>query len=210
MIEAKNNRDFLLNDCRIVEPKAFDDALEAIVTALQAGGRIYVCGNGGSASDAEHIVGELGKSFEMDRPIDSRLLEALSQFGKKGALLSKKLEAGIPAFSLNSQISLISAIGNDIGFPYVFAQQIATYGRAGDVLICISTSGNSENVVLAAITAKAKALSVVSLTGRDGGELRSLSDYCIRVGLIRTAAIQEKHIMIYHLLCREIESRCLS
>lgn len=170
-----------------------------------AGNTIYLCGNGGSASDCEHIAGELMKSFRLPRPLSTHEKDVLTALGPEGVDLAEHLQKALPAVPLVSQCALTSAIANDIGGDYVFAQQIYGYGKPGDVLLCISTSGNSKNVLLAAAAAKAIGVSVLSLSGRDGGKLKALSDVCITCPTDKTEEIQEYHLPIYHALCAMLE-----
>ncbi len=157
------------------------------------GGKVLVCGNGGSASDCEHIVGELMKGFRLERPCN--LIE--------GA----RLQHGLPAISLVSQSSLISAISNDNGADLVFAQQVIGYGSKGDTLIGISTSGNSRNVVLAIEVASRLGLNTIGLTGISGGKLDAITNVCIKVPESETYKVQELHLPIYHALCSMLEFR---
>lgn len=181
-------------------------AYEMLETCCVAGNCIYLCGNGGSASDCEHIVGELMKSFQIRRPLSGAEQEKLSEQGERGKDLAQYLQKGLAAVSLTSSFSLISAISNDMGSRFVFAQQIFNYGRQGDVLLCISTSGNSENILYAAAAARAAGVQVISLSGRDGGKLKELSDVCIVCPASATEEIQEYHLPIYHALCAALEA----
>jgi len=183
-------------------------AAEAITSCFKSGGTLLACGNGGSCADADHMVGELMKSFEKKRSLPEALKKRLlTASPKRGAYLADQLQAALPAISLCSQSSLTTAISNDMDAALVFAQQVAGYGRKGDVLLAISTSGNSQNVVDAAITAKAKEMIVVGVTGQEGGKLHSYSDITIRVPAESTARVQEYHLPVYHALCRIIENR---
>lgn len=180
---------------------------ECLIMCYQHGGKVLVCGNGGSCSDADHIVGELMKGFEQKRPIGESLKKQLMAFaGERGKYLSDKLQQGLPAISLTAHSALISAVANDMDAELVFAQQVVGYGNARDVLIGISTSGNSQNVVDAIITAKAKGLVVIGLTGETGGKMKSYCDILINVPGTRTAFIQELHLPVYHTLCQIVES----
>lgn len=172
-----------------------------------AGNCVYLCGNGGSASDCEHIVGELMKSFLLPRGLDGAETERLLAQGAIGQDLARHLQKGLRAVSLTSAASLTSAISNDMGSQYVFAQQVFSYGRPGDVLLCISTSGNSQNILYAAAAARAAGVQVLSLSGRDGGKLKTLSDVCIICPANTTEEVQEYHLPIYHALCAALEAR---
>jgi D-sedoheptulose 7-phosphate isomerase len=170
------------------------------------GGKLLICGNGGSSSDADHIVGELMKSFELPRPVDKTLAENLHKVSpEKGGYIAGKLQSGLPAISLNAHTALFTAISNDIDPDLVFAQQIAGFGNAGDVLMAISTSGNAKNVVNAAITAKAKGLKVIGMSGMTGGALKKYCDAVVCIPSILTAEIQEYQLPVYHTLCRMLE-----
>lgn len=153
------------------------------------------CGNGGSAADCEHFVGELAKEFKAYRGLSESIQE---QLGKE---LGQKLRGGIPAISLVSQTGLLSAICNDVGFDYAYAQQVVAYAPLSKVLFCFSTSGNSTAVINAAKTAKAYGLTVVAFTGESGGRLKEWADICFNVDETDTYLIQEKHIRIYHQIC---------
>jgi len=182
------------------------DAGNMIIESYKNSGQLLTCGNGGSSSDAEHIVGELMKSFSKKRPIDSDLVKALeSASDERGSLIASKLEKGLPAISLNAHSALVSAVSNDIGGDFIFAQQVIGYGRKNDVLLGISTSGNSQNVVDACIVAKAKGLKVITLTGEKGGKMKNYADVAICVPSTCTPDIQELHLPIYHALCIMVE-----
>lgn len=177
-----------------------------IIDAFRNSGKLLICGNGGSCSDGDHIVGELMKSFSKKRPMDQDFVKSMESVSKeRGALLASKLEKGLPAISLNAHSALVSAISNDIGGDFIFAQQIAGYGQIGDVLLGISTSGNSQNVIDACITAKAKGMKVIALVGQSGGKMKAYSDVAICVPSTCTPDVQEFHLPIYHVLCNMAE-----
>ncbi|MCD6354298.1 MAG: SIS domain-containing protein [Prolixibacteraceae bacterium] len=183
-----------------------EKAAKAIISAYESGGKLLVCGNGGSASDSEHIVGELMKSFEGKRPVNQTLKTNLSTLaGERGEYLSEKLQQGLPAISLSAHSALTSAIANDIGADVTFAQQVTGYGNRGDILIGISTSGNSQNVVDALIVAKAKGLVTIGLTGETGGRMKEFCDVLLNVPETRTAFVQELHLPVYHTFCLMVE-----
>lgn len=170
------------------------------------GGQVLIAGNGGSSSDAEHIVGELMKGFLLKRKIKKEERDALIGVDEeKGKFLAENLQGALPAISLSSHTSLTTAISNDVSGDMIFAQQVQGYGRKDDVFLALSTSGNSRNVVLAAVVAKAKGMKVIGMTGSRNSELSSIADVCIQVPTEETYEIQEYHIMIYHLLCRILE-----
>jgi D-sedoheptulose 7-phosphate isomerase len=183
------------------------DASNAIISGLRRGGKLLICGNGGSASDSAHIAGELMKSFEQKRPLDEKLATRLSEkFGERGKYLAEKLQRGLPVISLAAHDSLITAVANDVDPVLIFAQQVIAYGDERDVLLAISTSGNSRNVIDAIIVAKALGLTVIGLTGESGGNMKSLCDFIIRVQETRTCYVQELHLPVYHAICMIIEN----
>lgn len=183
------------------------NSYETLLTSVENGGKILVCGNGGSSADSDHIVGELMKSFCAKRPIDINLQEKIRNINQEfGEKLANNLEDAIPAISLSQHTALSTACANDKDATLIFAQQIIGYGEEADTLIAISTSGNSLNAVLAAITAKAKGLKVIALTGAKESRLTNLSDICINVPETETYKIQELHLPIYHALCLMLET----
>lgn len=174
--------------------------------AVAGGGKVLTCGNGGSAADAEHIVGELLKGFMLRRALSPVQLAALrAAFPDEADALAARLQQAIPAVSLVSQTAVISAIANDTDADMIFAQQLLGLGQPGDVLFAISTSGNSRNVVAAAKVARAFGIRVLALTGEGGGKLAPLSDVAIRVPSSVVPAIQELHLPVYHWLCARLE-----
>lgn len=182
-------------------------AAECLIMCYQQGRKVLVCGNGGSCSDSDHIVGELMKGFEHKRPIGETLKKQLLEYaGERGKYLSEKLQQGLPAISLTAHSALITAVANDTDADLVFAQQVVSYGNKGDVLIAISSSGNSQNVVDAIITAKTKGMVVIGLTGETGGKMKSFCDILINVPERRTAFVQELHLPVYHTLCLIVEN----
>lgn len=175
-------------------------------TCFHSGGKLLVAGNGGSAADAEHIVGELMKGFKLPRRLDDALgAELTTVHPDLGAVLWKNLQGALPAISLCGHPALATAFMNDCSPELCFAQQTLGYGRAGDVLLAISTSGNSRNVLFAAVAAKARGMHVIGLTGGRESNLSELSDICIRVPETETYMIQELHLPIYHCLCLMLE-----
>lgn len=171
-------------------------------------GKLLVVGNGGSAADAEHIVGELMKGFRLPRRLDDTLGEKLiSVHPDLGNTLLQNLQGALPAISLCGHPALSTAFMNDCSPELCFAQQTLGYGRAGDVLLAISTSGNSRNVLFAAVAAKAKGMQVIGLTGERKSGLSDLADICIRVPETETYMIQELHLPIYHCLCLMLEDQ---
>jgi D-sedoheptulose 7-phosphate isomerase len=181
-------------------------ATECLITCYQQGKKVLICGNGGSCSDSDHIVGELMKGFEQKRPVSESLKNDLIKNDEvRGKYLSEKLQQGLPAISLTAHSALITAVANDMDADLIFAQQIIGYGNTGDVLIAISSSGNSQNVVDALITARAKGMAVIGLTGKTGGKMKSWCDILINVPEERTAIVQELHLPVYHTLCLMVE-----
>ena len=182
------------------------DGAELMIERLRAGNKMLICGNGGSAADADHIVGELAKAFTVDRPLPEELARALVETSPDiGSVLAGTLQAGIPAIALTHHTALSTAFANDVDPGAVFAQQVNVLGDRGDLLWAISTSGNSTSVVYAAVTARAKGLTVVGLTGASGGRLARFCDVCIRVPESETYKVQELHLPIYHQMCIIIE-----
>ena len=158
-----------------------EQAVALCIDALRNGRKLLFCGNGGSAADAQHWAGELVSRFYYDRP-------------------------GLAAIALTTDSSILTAIGNDYGYDYTFARQVEALGQAGDVLVAISTSGNSPNVLRAADAARARGMQVIAFTGRSGGKLLALSDSCFRMPSDETPRIQEGHEFVGHLLCALIEA----
>ncbi len=177
-----------------------------VVNRIKKGGKILVCGNGGSAADSEHIVGELLKEFYIRRPIDVEFQERLSElFPGEVDHMAKCLQGGIPAISLVSQTGFLSAYGNDVSYDMAYAQQVYVYGKEDDVFIGLSTSGNSSNVLYGAKVAKAKGMFVIGFTGETGGKLKEESHVLLNAPAKETFRVQEYHLPLYHLICRAIE-----
>jgi len=171
-------------------------ALELMLDTYGNGGKVLVCGNGGSAADCEHIVGELMKGFLSKRPVtDERILENM-RAGLQGSL---------PAISLPSQSAILSAFINDVDPEMMYAQLVYGYGKENDLLIGLSTSGNSQNVVNAIEVAKSVGIKTLSLTGKRESRMSELSDVTIRVPETETYKVQEYHLPVYHYLCAEVE-----
>jgi len=183
-------------------------AYEVIETAYMSGRKLLVSGNGGSASDSEHIVGELMKEFKLKRKIYTDQASALKEIDPElGQVLADNLQGALPAISLTGHSSLTTAFMNDAMPELVFAQQVNGYGKAGDVYLGISTSGNSKNVLYAAVNAKAKGLHVIGLTGARENKLMKFAEVCIRVPETETYKIQELHLPVYHCLCLMLEEK---
>lgn len=183
-------------------------AYEILVESYACGGKLLVAGNGGSAADAEHIVGELMKGFENPRRLSQEYKDKLKNVNKEmGMVLSDNLQGGLPAIALDGHIALSTAYMNDCEPLLCFAQQVNGFGNAGDVFLGISTSGNSKNILYAATVARAKDMKVVGLTGAKDSELSNIADVTIRSSYTRTYMIQEHHLPIYHCLCLMLEDR---
>lgn len=182
------------------------DAFNILEDSFKKGKKLLVAGNGGSAADAEHIVGELMKGFVKKRPLDEKMLTSLSQVDEKeGRSIGEKLQGALPAIALVDHVALSTAFFNDVDPLLSFAQQINGYGNEGDVFLGISTSGNSKNILSACTVAKAKGLKVIGLTGGTGGKLVERADVSIVVNEMETYKIQELHLPIYHALCLMLE-----
>lgn len=182
-------------------------AVEAIVCAYRLGAKILVCGNGGSAADSEHIVGELMKGFRLRRPVPDAFSSLLKEKAGDavGTYVSEHLQQAIPAIALTDHSALATAFANDVCADTVFAQQVYGYGKAGDILIALSTSGNSCNVLYAALTARALGMTVIALTGQADSRLSAVSDITLRSAETETYRVQEDHIKLYHLCCAAVE-----
>lgn len=181
-------------------------AYEVLRDCYEKGGKLLIAGNGGSCADSEHIVGELMKGFVKRRPLPAELQEKICQEDPKhGPELARSLQGGLTAIALTGHAGLSTAFANDVNGEMIFAQQVCGYGRPGDVFLGISTSGNSKNVDDAVTTAKAMGLSVIGLTGKDGGTLGKRADVAIIVPEMETFKIQELHLPVYHALCLMLE-----
>lgn len=183
-------------------------AYQLFEEAYSDGRKLLVAGNGGSASDSEHIVGELMKEFKLKRKIFAAQVDRLMKIdAEMGTVLAEHLQGSLPAISLVGEPSLTTAFMNDSVPVLVFAQQVNGLGRAGDVFLGISTSGNSKNVLYAAVAAKSKGLKVIGLTGQKENELEKYADVCIHVPETETYKIQELHLPVYHCLCLMLEEK---
>ena len=172
-------------------------AFEIMEETYKYGKILLICGNGGSSSDAEHIVGELMKGFKKKRRIEPNPMLDES--------IRTNLSEGLPAICLSSHTSLITAIGNDSSYDMIYAQQAYAYRKLAGAILCLSTSGNARNVNNAAITARACRIPVIGMTGELGGYLNSLADVCIKVPESETYKVQELHLPVYHCLCAMLE-----
>lgn len=190
---------------------AIEQAAALLTHTYEAGGKVLVCGNGGSAADSEHIVAELMKGFMLRRSVpDAVRSDLLASWPEEGEYLAGKLQGALPAISLVSQTALISAFSNDVAADMIFAQQVYGYGRSGDALIALSTSGNSANVVNAVKVARVVGLRTIGLTNSDGGKLAQVCDVCIKAPRKITPEVQELHIAVYHALCALLEEKFFS
>lgn len=174
-------------------------AVDALADTFRRGGKLLLCGNGGSAADADHISGELLKGFCSKRPLNAQARERL------GDTLAEKLQDALPAIPLHSLGAINTAWLNDCDPYYGYAQLVWGLGREGDALLGISTSGNSKNVGFAMETARAKGLTTIGLSGATGGKLKTLADICICVPETATFKIQELHLPVYHAICLALE-----
>lgn len=185
---------------------SIEESFKMIRDCYEAGGKLIIGGNGGSCADAEHIVGELMKGFKMPRKLDAQMAQKLTGVDSVlGAQLADNLQGGLPAVALSSHPGLNTAFLNDVNGEMMYAQQVNALGKPGDVFLGISTSGNAKNVQYAAITAKAKGMKVIGLTGKTGGKLNALADVNMVMPCDETYQIQELHLPVYHALCLMLE-----
>lgn len=183
-------------------------AYEILESCYQNGGKLLIAGNGGSAADAEHIVGELMKGFKLQRKPDADFAEKLiAADNELGKVLAENLQGALPAIALDGHPALSTAYMNDCEPLLCFAQQVNGYGRPGDVFLGISTSGNSKNVLYAATVAKAKGMKVIGLTGAKDSKLSAAADVTVKVPQTETYMIQELHLPVYHCLCLMLEDK---
>ncbi|MDR6550863.1 SIS domain-containing protein [Paenibacillus qinlingensis] len=179
---------------------------EILYNSFRHNGKLLLCGNGGSAADCDHVVGELMKGFMSKRPLPPLIRESYElQYPGEGASMVEKLQGALPAISLVCHSALISAYANDVSPEMIYAQQVYGYGRPGDVLIAFSTSGNSPNILRALQIARMQGLKTIGFSGYSGGAMKSLCDVAICVPWERTTEIQERHPPIYHALCSMLE-----
>ena len=196
----------VLKDCVADVIRAYD----VLETCFSSGHKLLIAGNGGSCADAEHIVGELMKGFKRKRKCGETFANKLKAVdGIRGAELADRLQGGLPALALNSHPGLQTAFINDVpdGGLFTFAQQVYGYGEAGDVFLGVSTSGNAQNVMNAAVVARTLGLKVVGLTGEVGGDLATFADVAVKAPANETYVVQELHLPIYHCLCLMLEER---
>lgn len=185
--------------------------VEMLADVVKSGGKILTCGNGGSAADAEHIVGELMKGFLLPRELQANQKIVLEKmYSDTGIELASNLQQAIPAISLVAGVSLTTAFANDVSAEYVFAQQVFGLAKEGDVLWGMTTSGNSKNVIHAFRVARALKVKTLGFTGGCGGGLASLCDVEIRAPHTSTPIIQEMHLQLYHTVCADLEALLFS
>lgn len=187
-----------------------EKAYEITEECFASGHKLLIAGNGGSCADGEHIAGELMKGFKLPRKCTEEFAKKLKSIdAERGAELAEKLQGGLPTIALDNHQALNTAYVNDVenGGLLTYAQQVYGYGKAGDVLLGISTSGNSKNVAYAAVVARAKGMKVIGMTGAKGGNLASVADVTIKVPETETYMIQELHLPVYHCLCLMLEER---
>lgn len=183
-----------------------EKAAVALIDCYNKGGKLLICGNGGSCADSDHIVGELMKGFLKKRPLTDDLKTKMRKNNPEieDSILDN-LQMGLPAISLPSFTALNSAFCNDVDPELIYAQALMGLGKENDILLCISTSGNSKNAYAAAKVGKALGLNVIVLTGATGGKLKDISNICIVAPENETFKIQELHLPIYHYLCATVE-----
>lgn len=194
-----------ISNCKTDIEKAF----QCLTNTYDNGGKVLICGNGGSAADSEHIVGELMKGFNLKRELSPSEKAVFSKY-ENGQYIANNLQKALPAISLVSQTSLITAFANDVAADMLFAQQVYGYAKKNDTLIALTTSGNSQNIINAARTAEALGCNVLSITGNGGGEIKDNSTVCIRLPAISPYEVQEYTLPLYHALCAALEERYFS
>jgi len=196
--------------CRFSQLTVIQDSIynatAIMIESYKNGGKLLVCGNGGSAADALHIVGELMKGFVLNRDLPKELKQKISTCSEYGEYITGNLQAALPAIALVGSVSLETAYSNDKCPDLCFAQQVLGLGAEGDVFLGISTSGNSQNVIYAAEVAKALGLKVIVLSGRTGGKLKDICDCLVNVPEDETYKIQELHLPVYHAVCLALEN----
>jgi D-sedoheptulose 7-phosphate isomerase len=190
---------------------SLEAACKALIASYTSGGKLLICGNGGSAADSDHIVGELMKGFLLQRPLPDDMRERLRAADPElGAEIGSRLQGSLPAINLSAGLALPTAFGNDVNAEFAFAQATLGHGRPGDVLLGISTSGNATNVRAALCVARAVGLKTIGLTGKGGGKMAGLCDILIDVPATRTFEVQELHLPVYHCLCAMVEAHFFS
>ena len=196
-----------LSPCR----DEIEKAIRQIIRAFERGGTLLVCGNGGSCADAEHIAGELMKGFRKRRPLSPEQKQKLAQVDKAlGDCLAESLQQPLRTVSLMGAPALTTAFSNDVNPAFACAQQALAFADENSVFLGISTSGNAQNVLAAAVTAKAMGTPAIGLTGADGGKMNGLFDILIKVPETETYKIQELHLPVYHCVCAAVEEHFFS
>lgn len=202
MLSELLNRYPSLSTCK----EEIEKATQAIINCYEKGGKLLICGNGGSCADCEHIVGELMKGFLKKRPLnESKKAEMKNKCDLVDEELLGKLQGGLPAIAIPSIATLNSAFCNDVDPELIYAQSLMSLAKENDTLMGISTSGNSKNVFGAVKVAKALGIKVIGITGKTGGKLKKIADICICAPETETFKIQELHLPIYHYLCATVE-----
>jgi D-sedoheptulose 7-phosphate isomerase len=205
-----NHLDELVRRYPVLAPLrgAIESAIRALESCYASGGKLLVCGNGGSAADSDHIVGELMKGYLRPRPVSADAAARLRAADPLlGPALAESLQGALPALNLTAGAALLSAFGNDVRPELAYAQAAWGHGRKGDVLLGISTSGNASNVRSAFVVGRAVGMTTIGLSGRTGGKMAGLCDILIGVPADKTYEIQELHLPIYHCLCAAVEER---
>ncbi|MEG0911826.1 MAG: SIS domain-containing protein [Ruthenibacterium sp.] len=195
-----------LSNCR----NTLETAVAQLVFCYQQGGKLLVCGNGGSCSDAAHIVGEMMKSFCLPRKLTPAQTQALSTVHPMGTQMAQQLQQGFSTIDLSAQISLNTAISNDVNPSLCFAQQAFVYAQPCDVLLGISTSGQSENILKAGVAAKSKGAYTIGFTGQATCRMDTVFDLVVHAPAIETYQVQEYHLPMYHALCLDVEQALFS
>jgi len=206
---VEGNLDELLQRHPVLVPCRGDieRAYSLLVECYEKGGKLLLCGNGGSAADCEHIVGELMKGYLRARPLSGEVRARLAQADPEmGKALGDTLQGSLPAINLTAGVSLTSAFGNDVAPVHAYAQAAYGHGKRGDVLLGLSTSGNAANVRATLCVARALGISTIGMTGQGGGRMAGLCDVLIAVPARRTFEIQELHLPVYHCLCAMVEA----
>lgn len=185
-----------------------ETAFEVMAECYAGQGKLLIAGNGGSSSDAQHMTGELMKGFHSKRELPGEERRKLRRVQKPlGEELAEKLQLALPAIALDGQSALFTAFSNDVDAKMAYAQQVYGYGRKGDVLLAISTSGNSQNILYAAVAAKARDMKVIALSAGNGGALYDLADVCVCVPAQECYQAQELHLPVYHCWCLMLEQQ---
>lgn len=204
MLEDLITRYPTLSSCK----KQISDATDILYNSFLHGRKLLLCGNGGSCSDCEHITGELMKGFIEKRPLSDEVKKEFSDlFGCEGENIASKLQGALPTISLPSQSGILSAFANDVDPELVYSQLVWGYGVTDDVLVAMSTSGNSKNIIKACMVAKIKGMKIIGFTGANSCKLDELCDVIIHVPETETYKIQELHLPVYHWICAELERR---